>query len=132
MSSMKSLLSVGVLVFFISIAPAGGEPSHEDVVKQMLAGVDKITMSLTNITNEESAEAAKPELRKAAKEWIELRAKVEKLPPPPREEKDRLDKEYKDKLVAARKKLVAEQIRVQNIPGGPEALKEIRGVLAKP
>jgi len=128
---MKSLLSVGGLVLFISMAPAGGEPSHEDIVKQMLAGLDKITMSLTTITNEESAEAAKPELRKAAKEWVELRAKVEKLPPPPREEKDRLDKEYKEKLVTARKKLVAEQIRVQNIPGGPEALKEIRGVLAK-
>jgi hypothetical protein len=129
---MKTLLSVGVLVLFISLAPAGGEPSHEDVIKQMLAGLDKITMSLTTITNEESAEAAKPELRKAAKEWVELRAKVEKLPPPPREEKDRLDKEYKEKLVTARKKLVAEQIRVQNIPGGPEALKEIRSVLAKP
>jgi len=129
---MKSLLSVGGLVLFISIAPAGGEPSHEDVVKQMLAGLDKITMTLTTITNEESAEAAKPELRKAAKEWVELRAKVEKLPPPPREEKERLEKEYKEKLVTARKKLVAEQIRVQNIPGGPEALKEIRGVLAKP
>src|SRR5262252_4830958 len=116
---MKSLLSFGVLVLFISSAPAGGEPSHEDIVKQMLAGLDKITMTLTTITNAESAEAAKPELRKAAKEWVELRAKVEKLPPPPREEKDRLDKEYKEKLATARKKLVAEQIRVQNIPGGP-------------
>jgi hypothetical protein len=128
---MKSLLSVGVLILFISSAPAGGEPSHEDVVKQMLAGLDKITMSLTTITNEESAEAAKPELRKAAKGWIELRAKVEKLPPPPREEKERLDKEYKEKLVTARKKLNAEKIRVENIPGGAEALKEIRGVFEK-
>jgi hypothetical protein len=129
---MKNLLSVGVFVLSISMAPAGGEPSHEDVVKQMLAGLDKITMTLTTITNEESAEAAKPGLSKAAKEWVELRAKVEKLPPPPREEKERLEKEYKQKLETARKKLVAEQIRVQNIPGGPEALKEIRGVLAKP
>src|SRR5882672_11649643 len=98
---MKNLLSVGALVLFISLAPAGGEPSHEDVVKQMLAGLDKIAMTLTTITNEESAEAAKPGLRKAAKDWVELRAKVEKLPPPPREEKDRLDKEYKEKLVTA-------------------------------
>jgi hypothetical protein len=130
---MKNVLSLTVFVLVTAGLSAGDAPlSHEEVVKQMLASMDKITMTLTSITNEESAGAAKPGLRKAAKEWVELRAKVEKLPPPPREEKERLDKEYKEKLVTANKKLTAEKIRVDNIPGGPEAIKEIRGVFAKP
>jgi len=130
---MKNVMSLTVFVLVIAGLPAGDAPlSHEEVVKQMLASMDKITTTLTSITNEESAEAAKPGLRKAAKEWVALRAKVEKLPPPPREEKERLDKEYKEKLVTANKKLTAEKTRVDNIPGGPEALKEIRSVFAKP
>ena len=129
---MKNVMSLTVFLLVTAGLSAGDAPlSHEDVVKQMLASMDKITMTLTSITNEASADAAKPGLRKAAKEWAELRAKVEKLPPPPREEKERLDKEYKEKLVTAKMRLTAEKTRVENIPGGPEALKEIRGVLAK-
>ena len=41
------------------------------------------------------------------------------------------EKEYKSKLESAQKKLYGEVSRVQNIPGGPEALKEIRSVLDK-
>jgi hypothetical protein len=86
---------------------------------------------LTTIKTEESADAAKPELQKAAKEWVALRGQAEKLPPPSRMEKERLEKEYKPKLEAAQKKIYGEVTRVQRIPRGPEALKEIRSVLDK-
>jgi len=60
-----------------------------------------------------------------------VRAQAEKLPPPSREQKERLDKEFKEKLEVAQKKLAGEVIRLKNIPGGPDALKEIRSVLVK-
>src|SRR5438034_4384211 len=102
---MKNVLSLTVFLLVTAGLSAGDAPlSHEEVVKQTLASLDKITMTLTSITNEESADAAKPGLHKAVKEWAALRTKVEKLPPPPREEKERLDKEYKEKLVTAKKK----------------------------
>lgn len=115
----------------VAILAAGEAASHEEAVKQVLAVQDKITTALSKITSQETADAARPELQKSAKEFVALRAKIEKLPPPAPEEKSRLEKEYKGKLEAAQKKLFGEVIRVQNIPGGRAALQEIRGVLDK-
>lgn len=128
---MKTVLSVFVLLVFITRVGAGGASTHEDVVKQMLTSLEKMSTTLTSITGQESADAAKPELRKAAGEFGAARTKAEKLPPPSREQKDRLDKEYKGKIEAAKKKLDGEVVRVRNVPGGPDALKEISSVFAK-
>lgn len=128
---MKALSSLGASLALIGLAAAGEASAHDDVIKKMLLTLDKISTTLESITTQESADAAKPELQKSTKEWLAVRAKAEKLPPPSREQKERLDKEYKGKLEAAQKKLAGEVIRVKNIPGGPEALKEIRSVLVK-
>jgi len=123
---------VALLGLSLTAALGAGTPSpHEDAVKQVLAVQDKITSALATITDQSTADTAKPQLRKFGKEFIELRGKIEKLPPPSREEKGRLEKEYKSKLEAAQRKLSGEVLRVQNIPGGREALQEIRGVLDK-
>ncbi|MCI0682284.1 MAG: hypothetical protein L0Y71_09285 [Gemmataceae bacterium] len=128
---MKALPSIAVVFALVGLAAAGGAPTHDDVIKRMLATLDKITTKLASITNRESADAAKPELQKSAKDWLATRAQAEKLPPPSREQKEKLEKEFKGKLEAAQKKLAGEVIRVKNIPGGPEALQEIRSVLVK-
>jgi hypothetical protein len=133
---MKAPSSLGASVVLIGLAaaagaPPQGTPTHDDVIKQMLATLDRIATTLESITTQESADAAKPQLQKSSKEWLAVRAKAEKLPPPSREEKDRLEKEFKGKLDAAQKKLAGEVMRGKNIPGGPEALQEIRSVLIK-
>ena len=48
-----------------------------------------------------------------------------------RDEKTRLEKLYKPKLEEALKKMFGEVRRVEGIPGGKDALKEIAGVLKK-
>lgn len=128
---MKTLCSCGAILVLIGVTAAGGAPTHDDVIKQTLATLDKISTALESITTQESADAAKPVLQKSTKEWLAVRAQADKLPPPSPEQRERLDKEFKEKLVAAQKKLAGEVIRVKNIPGGPEALKEIRSVLVK-
>ncbi len=128
---MKPILSAALLLGIVAALPAGGAASHEALVKRMLAALEDLGKTLGTIKNQETAAAAKPELRKTAQDWVALREETEKAPPPSREEKTRLEKEYKDKLERAQKRLFGEVTRVQNIPGGPDALKEIRGVLAR-
>lgn len=128
---MKALSSLGASLVLIGLAAAGGAPTHDDIIKQMLTTLDKITTTLGSINDQETADAAKPELQKSGKEWLAVRAQAEKLPPPSREQKERHEKEFKGKLEVAQKKLAGEVIRVKNVPGGPEALKEIRSVLVK-
>jgi hypothetical protein len=119
---------------FASCVPAaagGAKGSFEDVVKQMLDTMGSLTTTLATIRDDETAQSAHPELRKTAGKWQLIKKKAEDLPPPSKEEKDRLTKQYKTKLEEAQKKLFGEVARVSVIPGGRGALLEISSVLGK-
>jgi hypothetical protein len=133
---MKSSVPIGCLLLLagtvvIRAQNAGSETRMADIVKELLETMDKLTMQLEAIKDEDTAKASKDELRKSVSYWLEVRKKAEKMKPPSKEEKDRLEKEYKSKLQAAQKKLFGEIARVKSVPGGPDALKEIRGLLGK-
>ncbi len=119
-----------LLAAFVLLGAGEGSP-HEKVIQQMIASAESIAVTLKTIIDEDTAAASRPPLRKAAASWTEARAKAEKLQPPEKDEKVRLEKFYKPKLEEALKKMFNEVRRVENIPGGKEALKEITGVLQK-
>lgn len=122
---------IGIVLAAVAICSAGDGSRYEKSIQQMLGSLDAISKSLTTIGDEETATAAKPDLRKAADTWVEARATAEKYEPPEREEKTRLEKLYKPKLEESLRKMFTEIRRVENIPGSKEALKEIAGVLKK-
>jgi hypothetical protein len=124
---------LGMLIVFgaFSFANAGEGSVYEKSLQQVLDSFDKIGVSLKTIVDEESAMAAKPELRKAADNFVAARAKADKLQPPEKDEKVRLEKKFKAKLEESMKKMFTEARRVELIPGGKEALKEITGILKK-
>jgi len=111
---------------------AGGKDPTEEVVAQMLGQLEKLADTLGSLKDEDTVTAAKDSLKKNVQSFIELRAKAEKLPPPSREVKDRLAKEYKGKFVAVQEKLMLEITRVRtSVPGGREAVKEISALLGR-
>ena len=120
-----------VSCLFLPGVKGGDKAQFEDVIKQMLDTMGSLTKTLATVTDEETAKNSQPELRKAAGRWHQIKKKAEGLPPPSKEEKDRLAKEYKPKLEEAQKKLFGEVARVSVIPGGRQALLEISGVLEK-
>jgi hypothetical protein len=123
--------SIAIILIWVGVVLAGEDSPYEMTLKQMLKSMEEITMQLKAIDSEAAAMAARPALRKSADTWIEARAKGAKLAPPERDEKVRLVKLYKPKLEQAMKKLFIETIRIEVIPGGKDALKEIQGVLKK-
>jgi len=120
-----------VTLFAVGFALAGEESPHEQTILKMLKSVDTISDELKKIVDEDTATAAKAELRKAADGWIDARAKAAKLQPPEKAEKVRLEKIYKPKIEESMRKMFTQTRRVELIPGGKEALKEIAGVLKK-
>jgi hypothetical protein len=123
---------LGVALFLsISLAVQAGPARFEEVLKDLLGTMDKLTTTLATIRDQDSASAAKPELRKSAGHWQALLKKAEDVAPPNKEEKEQLEKAYAGKLEEARKKLFGEVQRVRAVPGGREALKEISGVLSR-
>jgi hypothetical protein len=129
---MRPAMTRGVALCLLSgaLAVAGG-PSFEEVLKDMLGTMDKLSSTLAAIKDEAGAKAAVPELRSSADLWVKLRDKAEAMKPPSPEEKERLEKEYKAKMIAAQKKLFGEIDRVKTVEGGKEALKEISTVLTR-
>jgi len=110
---------------FVALDPQAGDGSFEGLVKETLSTVEDITKTLKTIKDRASAEAARPELKKAARLLLELRKKAEEWKQPNKEEKDRLAKEYAPKFEAAVKQLRAATIIVKAIPGGEEAIAEL-------
>lgn len=123
-SALILLLALGFVV------AQEGSP-YEQALQKVVDSFEKIGASLKTIVDEDSATAAKPELKKAANTFLEARAKAEKMQPPEKDEKVRLEKLFKPKLEEAMKKMFTEVRRVELIPGGKDALKEIAGVLKK-
>jgi hypothetical protein len=129
--------SIGIALATVTLCllplAAGEESAHEKALKQIISSLDKLTMTLAGIKDAETAQAARPELRKAVMGWAEARKKADKLPPPEPAEKDRLAKQYKGKMDEAVKKFFTEVGRVRGFPAGKEALDEVRPVIdAKP
>jgi hypothetical protein len=123
--------SICILLLAAGFASGTQGSPYEQALQQVVESFDKIAMSLKSIVDEESAAAAKPELRKSAASFLDARTKAAKLPPPEKDEKARLEKLYKPKLEASMKKMFTEVRRVEAIPGGKDALKEISAVLKK-
>jgi hypothetical protein len=107
---------------------AGEEGAHEKALKQQLRALDQLSAALEKVRDAESAEAARPELRKAVAAWSEAKTKLAELPPPDKAEKDRLAKEYKKKMDAATLKFFTEVGRVRGFPAGKQVLEEIKTV----
>lgn len=128
---LVSLLGILLVTSLGSGVSSGSKAPFEDIVKQMVDTMDALTTTLATIRDEDTAKGAQPELRKAAAKWQVIKKKAESLPPPSREEKDRVAKEYKVKLEEAQKKLFGEVGRVATVPGGREALRELSAVLDK-
>jgi cell shape-determining protein MreC len=119
---------LGLSGFVVLDQPPGqqaGDKSYEGFIKEMLSTVEQITKTLQNIKDRESAEAARPELKKAAQRMLELRKKAEDSSQPNKDEKERLAEKYAKKLEAAVKQLRDQTLITKTIPGGEDAVAEL-------
>lgn len=128
---MRRAGSMAIVLVAYAIVAAGEGTPHEKIMQEMIGALDTIGTSLKTVTDEETAAAAKPGLRKANDAFVDARTRGAKLPAPEPEEKRRLEKQYKPKFEEAIKKMNTEITRVELVPGGKDALKEIAGVLKK-
>ena len=131
MHKAREFLGLAILAGAVASAPAQEGGSHEALVKQSLVLLNGINTALATVKDRETAEKSRPELRKLAAAWQEMRKKAAELPPPDRAEKDRLAKEYKTELRKEEGKLRGEILRLDSILGGAAALQEITGILKK-
>jgi hypothetical protein len=125
---MKTSVTMLVALLWLGSALMAAQTvaeNYETFVKDVIETVQQINKTLGEIKDRPSAEAAKPELKKNAEKLLELRKLAEQAKEPSKADKDRLEKEYAGKMAATIKKLQDETIRVNDIPGGREAVAEL-------
>ncbi len=105
------------------------ESPHEAALKQLLDVMDRASMVLGLITNSENGNEARPEIKKFVEEFVKVRKASESLPPPKKELKDMLAKEYKTKVELSTKKFLAEIERIRRLAGMKGVLEELRPIL---
>lgn len=98
---------------------------HAAVAKEMLATLGDVVKTLRGISNEATANAARPDLKKAGLKLDELRRKARALKQPTKEEKEKLERDFQPKFDEVLRDLRLETVRVKGLPGGAEAVKEI-------
>jgi len=129
---MKPTMLFGVVVLSLAGFLAQDQPprdeSYEGLVKDMLGTVETITKILKTIRDRDTADAARPDLKKAAEIMLGLRKKAEDFQQPSKEEKDRLEKLYAPKLKVAVEQLRETTVIVKGVPGGEAAVAEL-GIL---
>jgi hypothetical protein len=112
-------------------AGEGTVSEHEAIVKDMLATLGRVNKILEEITDEDTAAAARPDLKKAGLRLRDLRKKALQVKQPSKEEKERLEKQYRGKFAVVLDRLRVESRRVREIPGGADAVKEIAAEVEK-
>jgi hypothetical protein len=121
-------MTLTLFAFGLLSAAAGEDTPYDQSLKQMLKTLERLTTALATVKDGATAEAARPELRKATMAWVEVKTKMAELPPPEPAEKTRLTKEYKGKIEAALTKFFIEVGRVRGLPAGKVVLDDIKAV----
>lgn len=132
---MHRSLPIAILLLIASTLAISAQDTddakYEDVLQMLLGSIGQITKSLEKVTDSDSAQSVRVELRKQTEEFRDIRKKSEALAPPSTEAKERISKKYQPEFEKARKALAAQIARVQRVPGGTPALLEIRGVFER-
>jgi hypothetical protein len=121
-------IGLAASLFSLTLVAAAQEPNHEEVLGKLLGSLQAIGKTLEGITDEATATTARPELKKEAVEFGEIRKQSEQVPPPSPEARDRIAKAWQPKFVEVRKTLEAQIARVQRVPGGEACLAELKSV----
>jgi len=115
----------GVLVLVAFAGGCGGKSEREQLKEQEIATMNEAVDVLETIKDEESAKAAAPKLMEIAGRVKDLKKQQNALGKPSKDEQEKLNKKFDNDRKAAHDRLVHEMVRIQRIPGAPDALKDV-------
>ena len=129
MKQLMPLVCAALLVWTSSVS-ARENDTHESLTKELIQSIKGISDILATVKDKPTADEARPKLRAAVKTMADLKLRSEKLGKPTKEQEEELKKKYSKMLEEQVKRLTDQAVRLQNVEGGKELLKELE-VLGK-
>jgi|SRR6516162_4842598 hypothetical protein len=115
------------LPFVLLAAPhARAADNLESVKKEWIAAAKEVVEALRNITDEPSAKAGRPQLKKLKAKIDEIKAREAKLLLGNFGQVNDVEKKFAKEVQAVTDAWARETARVQKVKGGPDALKELQ------
>lgn len=71
-------------------------PTHESVMEQQVTTMEDVAKLLTTVTDEASANSAKPKLKELSEKLKAVKAEADKIAKPTKEKEDELRKKYEE------------------------------------
>lgn len=119
-------LLVGTVVLLLGQQARAAELKEYDAaIGELIDALKEGAKILKDIRDQDSAEAAKPQLKKLGDRFRDLAKKFKQLGPPTKDQDEELKKNHRKEIQAAQTEFRKQRDRVEKVPGGKEALKEL-------
>jgi len=125
---MKKAMLLGSLcvLFWAADGRAADTKEYDAIFKEVVGSMSQLADVLASIKDKDSADKAKPEIKKIAVKMKELKAKGDKLGKPSKDQEKELMEKYRKDLEAATKKMTTEAFRLASTDYGKDALKDLQ------
>ena len=114
------LLALAICVALIT----GCSESRDSLTEKMVTNLEDFNQVLSNITDMQSAKAAKPKLETIGKELQNLKKRTDALPPPSAKEQQQIQAKYQTRMVNLMRNLMGTAMKLAMKPEIAEELKE--------
>ncbi|QOV90026.1 hypothetical protein [Humisphaera borealis] len=91
-------------------------PTHESVMEQQVTTMEDVAKLLTTVTDEASANSAKPKLKELSEKLKAVKAEADKIAKPTKEKEDELRKKYEERITKAMSAWLMEMGRIGRDP----------------
>ena len=120
-------VAIGLAVSLVLLASGCGRAmsAHESMMRELIAVGYETADVLATITDEASANAAKPKLIDLRDRKYGLRREIRELGPPPKDLEERFKDEFNAEDQKIYKRVKAETKRIKSIPGTRRVLIDV-------
>ncbi|MCP4377663.1 MAG: hypothetical protein GY794_15995 [bacterium] len=113
---IKKLTIVALMLSLVPLIGCGPSDPHEKAVVDMMDCMEEMADVLATVTDEASAEEAKPKLEAVAERMQTLKKDMDKLGEPDKEKEEALKEKYEERMKEVTKKMMKENMRVMMNP----------------
>lgn len=114
---------LALLLVLLLVTGCGDSP--ESLTRDSIATLNEVADVLATVKDRRTADAARPTLRQLGERWRDLQKRAGAVKQPTAGESKALQERYRPEMEAAMKRYFAEVQRLLQVPGGPEALREL-------
>ena len=120
----STALCIALFALSFCVGVRAEEAKHEDTLKKIIASMTEIGNLLEAAKDVDTAKETEPKLLEAVKAFKANDAEMRKLPEPPKELNDELQKKYEPLLNTAMAKMQKESERITKAPDIAKELAE--------